>query len=69
MEKYRDTWPYFIACLHAFRGETDQAFAWLDRAYVERDRELAWMKVRRELKSLRGDPRWQPFLRKMGLAG
>jgi TolB-like protein/Tfp pilus assembly protein PilF len=67
-EKYRDKFPCSTACLHAFRGEKDEAFVWLDRAYAERDRELTWVKVDIDLGSLRGDPRWLPFLRKMRLA-
>jgi len=68
-EKYLDRFPYFVAALHAFRGEQDEAFVWLDRAYAERDRELTWMKVDLDLESLRKDPRWRPFLRKMRLTG
>jgi len=41
----------------------------LNRAFARRDRELAWMKVDPDLKSLRSDPRWLPLLRKMRLAG
>jgi hypothetical protein len=33
------------------------------------NRALAWMKVDPDLKNLRSDPRWRPFLRKMRLAG
>ena len=66
-EKYQDTSAYDIASLHAFRGETDRAFEWLDRAYTRRDRVLTWMKVDPNLQSLRGDPRWLPFLRRMRL--
>jgi len=67
VEKYQDTGPYSIACLHAIRREPDEAFEWLDRAYAKRERELAWMKVDPDLESLRSDPRWLPFLRKMRL--
>jgi len=58
---------YNIACLHALRGEPDEAFEWLDRAYAERDRGLMWLKSDSDLVSLRGDPRWLPLLRKMRL--
>ena len=69
MENYQDNAPFSIACFHALRGEPDEAFEWLDRAYAERDPYLAWMKVHLDLKNLRSDPRWLPFLRKMRLAG
>ncbi len=69
IKKYRDKWPYSIAGLHAFRGEPDEAFEWLNRAYAKRDPQLAWMKVEPDLKNLRSDPRWLPFLKKMRLTG
>ena len=31
-KNFADDWAYQIAEVHAFRGEIDQAFAWLDRA-------------------------------------
>jgi hypothetical protein len=51
----------------AARGERDEAFGWLERAYVQRDPGLAEMKLSVPLRSLHGDPRWGVFLRKMGL--
>jgi TolB-like protein/Tfp pilus assembly protein PilF len=56
-----------IAQAHAYRGEADQAFAWLDRAYVQKDVELYWIKGDRLLKSLESDPRYKAFLKKMNL--
>jgi tetratricopeptide (TPR) repeat protein len=56
-----------IADILALRGETDQAFAWLDRAYQQRDAYLEQIKFDPWLKSLHGDPRWKAFLRKMKL--
>jgi TolB-like protein/Flp pilus assembly protein TadD len=58
---------YEIAQAHAYRGEADQAFAWLDRAYDQKDIELYWIKGDRLLKSLEGDPRYKAFLQKMKL--
>ena len=59
---------YQVAQVYAARGETDLAFEWLERAYVERDPGLSDMKVSWSLRSLHGDPRWGAFLEKMGLA-
>jgi serine/threonine protein kinase/Tfp pilus assembly protein PilF len=55
-----------IAEVHAFRGEADAAFEWLERAYLQRDTGLAETKNTPHLRSLHGDPRWGAFLRKMG---
>jgi serine/threonine-protein kinase len=51
----------------AYRGEIDQAFVWLDRAYQQRDFGLSGINRDPLLKSLHGDPRWKAFLRKMKL--
>ena len=56
-----------IAQAHAYRGEAEQAFAWLERAYAQKDVELYWIKGDRLLKSLEGDPRYKAFLRRMNL--
>jgi tetratricopeptide (TPR) repeat protein len=58
---------YEIACAHAFRGEADAAFQWLDRAYVQKDYLLEDIKGEWALKSLENDPRHKAFLRKMNL--
>ena len=54
--------------MYAARGEADHAFDWLERAYVQRDPGLAEMKPDPLFRSLHADPRWDAFLRKMGLA-
>ena len=53
--------------MHAFRGEGDRAFQWLERAYIQRDSGLTWLKGDPLLKSLKRDPRWAAFLKKMRL--
>jgi adenylate cyclase len=68
MERLDATTEAFgIAETLAYRGEIDQAFAWLDRAYQQRDPSLEQIKFDPFLKSLHGDPRWKAFLRKMKL--
>ena len=57
-----------VAGVYAVRGEVDQAFEWLERAYAQHDSGLTSLKGFVELEPLSGDPRWQPFVRKMGLA-
>ncbi len=66
--EFGDENPYDVASIHAFRGEIEEAFALLERAYVVRDSALSGIKTDLYLQSLHSDPRWQPFLAKMGLA-
>ena len=56
-----------IAAVHAYRGETDLAFARLERAYARRDPDLVYLKPSYFLRPLHGDPRWRALLTKMGL--
>jgi TolB-like protein/tetratricopeptide (TPR) repeat protein len=58
----------WIAEVHAFRGESDQAFAWLDRAYLQRDVNLWWFKAVLAFRNLESDPRYGPFLARMNLS-
>ncbi len=58
---------YQIAEVYAFRNQSDKAFEWLDRAYVQRSGTLSGMKVDPLMKSLRRDPRYAAFLRKLNL--
>jgi TolB-like protein/Tfp pilus assembly protein PilF len=58
---------YAIAQVHAYRGEMDQAFTWLDRAYRQKDVMLYRIKGDPLLRSLEPDARHREFLRKMNL--
>ena len=59
--------PYQVAQIHAWRGDADGAFVWLERAHEESDAGLTWIKTDPFLKSIRADSRWKPFLREMNL--
>jgi TolB-like protein len=59
--------PWQIARVYAWRGERDKAFEWLERAYVQRDVGLAWLKIDSGSRMLRDDPRFRALLRKMNL--
>lgn len=66
--KYARQMAYQIAEVHAYRGEIDEAFEWLDRAYQARDTGLAWfLRTDPLLANLKGDPRYAALLRKMKL--
>ena len=57
-----------IAILYGALGEPNRAFAWLNKAYLERDPELTYIKVpNRRFEPLRQDPRFQQLVRRMGL--
>jgi hypothetical protein len=56
-----------IADAYAYRGELDQAFTWLDRAYSQKDAGLYLIKVDPFFKNPKDDPRYKAFLRKMKL--
>jgi TolB-like protein/Tfp pilus assembly protein PilF len=56
-----------IATVHAYRGEVDEAFACLDRAYRQRDPELVYLKPAYLMGRLHGDPRWGALLKQIGL--
>jgi hypothetical protein len=57
-----------IAWVYAFRGEADQAFAWLDKAVAYHDTGLAEIVPENLFNKIHGDPRWLPFLDKIGKA-
>jgi len=57
--------PYHIALVYNALGEMDQALAWLEKGYQHRDPKMALLKEER-WKNLRGDPRFQDLLRRVG---
>jgi hypothetical protein len=67
LEKDKEDSAFQIAEVYAFRGDVEQAFAWLDRAYAQRDPGLNETKGDPLLKSLEADPRYAAFLKKMRL--
>jgi len=56
-----------VASRYARLGERDKAFELLEKAYEERNTDLAWLKVAPEWDSLRSDPRLADLLRRVGL--
>ena len=67
-EKYADLGAYQVAEAYAARGAVDPAFEWLEQAYVQRDPGTAWVMVDPLFRALHSDSRWDPFLRRLGLA-
>ncbi len=66
--KDETSWAYNIAYVMAFRGEADRAFEWLDKAVAYHDTGLAEIAVDLLFANLHQDPRWLPFLRRLGKA-
>jgi TolB-like protein/DNA-binding winged helix-turn-helix (wHTH) protein/Flp pilus assembly protein TadD len=58
---------YQVAEVYAYRGETDKAFQWLDRAFRQRDPGMPELKTNRLMENLRQDSRYAELLKKMRL--
>ena len=56
-----------IAILYGALGELNEAFAWLEKAYKERDPQLTYLKAGRRFEPLRHDPRFQQLVHRIGL--
>jgi tetratricopeptide (TPR) repeat protein len=66
--KYGENGAYQIAEAYGYRNDKDKAFEWLERARQQRDAGLPSMRPDTLLQNLHDDPRWDAFLRTMGLA-
>ncbi len=56
-----------VAMLLGALGETNEAFAWLEKAYRERDPQLTYLRAGRRFEPLRKDPRFEQLVRRVGL--
>ena len=68
ISKYEKDSAYNIAYVMAYRGESDRAFEWLDKAVAYHDTGLVEISDDPMFANIRNDPRWLPFLRKIGKA-
>ena len=59
---------YIVAAIHAYRGNADAAFEWLERAFEVGDDNLVEMGGKYFWSNLHDDPRWQPFLARIGIS-
>ncbi len=66
--KYEKESSWNIAYIYAYRGEVDKCFAWLEKALVYRDPGLSLTAVQWPFTNAYNDPRWVPFLRRIGRA-
>lgn len=67
VKDYEDTMAFQIAEIFAYRGKAGEAFAWLDRAFAQRDGGMADLKNNPLLKPLEGDPRHAALFTRMRL--
>lgn len=58
--------PYIIATFYVELGENDKALAILNQMYEDRNSDLVMLKVDPRFDPLRGDPRFQDLLRRVG---
>ncbi len=65
-DEYRETMSYQIAELYACRGEADKTFQWLQEAERLKDFGLDMAHLSTCLRSVHQDPRWLPFLNRIG---
>ena len=59
--------PFYYATIYTGMDELDKAFEFLEKAYQDRSRSLAWFKVAREFRHLHGDPRFQDLVQRIGI--
>jgi tetratricopeptide (TPR) repeat protein len=60
--------PYHIAFVYNGLGRHDEALAWLERAYAQRNTGMVFLKVEPRWNNLRSNPRFQDLLRRVGLS-
>jgi tetratricopeptide (TPR) repeat protein len=66
IDKYANGAAYNIAYVLADRGDADRAFEWLDKAVANKDGGLSEIVTEPLFAKIHDDPRWLPFLRKLG---
>jgi TolB-like protein len=60
--------PYHIALVYAALGEADACFEWLERAFQQKDANMAHLAVDPAMDAMRADPRLRRLLERMQLS-
>jgi DNA-binding winged helix-turn-helix (wHTH) protein/TolB-like protein/Tfp pilus assembly protein PilF len=60
--------PFYLAQIYAFLGETEQAFAYLGKAYEDRSVRPAVLQFNPNFDCLRDDPKYEALRRRLALA-
>ena len=66
IDQYAQDAAYNIAYVLAYRGESDRAFEWLDKSVQLQDPGLPEILREPLFAKLHDDPRWLPFLERIG---
>jgi TolB-like protein/Flp pilus assembly protein TadD len=66
--KYEKDFAYNIATVYAFCGDADKTFEWLAKAVTYQDSGLSEIVTENLFHKIYSDPRWLPFMRKIGKA-
>ena len=67
VSEYGTQSPVWIAEAYSWRGQKDEAFEWLEKAFMQGDIGLSYMLGNNVFDSLTDDPRWVGLLKKMNL--
>jgi len=59
--------PAMVARIYLLLGDKDEMFKWLEKGFVQRDGFLLDLKHGAEWQSLRGDPKYEGLVRRIGL--
>ena len=65
-ERWGDEQPIFIALVYSWAGDTEAAFAWLDRAIEKEAFAVIRVYASPFFRNLHADPRWDAILEKIG---
>ena len=66
IEQHEQTVSYGVAFILAYHGEADRAFEWLAKAVEDKNAGLANILGERLFSNIHDDPRWLPFLERIG---
>jgi TolB-like protein/Tfp pilus assembly protein PilF len=67
VDRASDWLAYQVAEAYAFSGQADLAFEWLEISYQQKDGGVTHLLGDFAMKNLHNDPRWEPYLLKLGL--
>jgi adenylate cyclase len=60
--------PYNVAMIYAGLDQRDDALAWLERGYHEREPRMVFLQSEPKWNNLRTDPRFRDLLRRLGFS-